>query len=110
MLASMQGIMGSNKAMGLVAQADFQKWIQESGGNVQRKYFNGCWVMSPKGSVASKRMCFFVHDRIETNESMKSVIDSLLSDRGFHALYGSILRRVWPYSTAFLWASQTQRH
>jgi len=91
-LTYLQNIMGSNKAMGLVAQADFQKWVYKSGGNVQRKYFNGCWVMSPKGSTASKRMCFFVHGKIETKESMHSSISSLMSNRGFHSLCGSIAR------------------
>mgnify|MGYP005844622089 CR=1 FL=1 len=91
-ISYMQNIMGSNKAMGLVAQADFQKWVYEIGGNVQRKYFSGCWVMSPKGSTASKRMCFFVHGKIETNDSMKLTLNSLVSSRGFHALCGSIAR------------------
>jgi hypothetical protein len=84
--------MGSNKAMGLVAQADFQKWVYQVGGNVQRKYFNGCWVMSPKGSTASRRMCFFVHGKIEAKESVQSSVNSLISNRGFHSLFGSILR------------------
>lgn len=91
-IAYMQGIMGSNKAMGLVAQADFQTWVQEIGGNVQRKYFRGCWVMSPKGSTASRRMCFFIHDKIESKESMQSAIETLIESRIFHALCSSINR------------------
>jgi len=91
-IAYLQSIMGSNKAMGLVAQGDFQKWVSTAGDNVRRKYFNGCWVMSPKGSTAGKRMCFFVHGKIERDESVKRAIDSLLSNRGFHALFGSISR------------------
>jgi hypothetical protein len=90
-ISYMRSIMGSNKAMGLVAQADFQKWVYEIGGNVQRKYFNGCWVMSPKGSTASKRMCFFVHGKIQTNEAIKSTVDSLVLNRGFHALCSSLI-------------------
>ncbi|MGD0495474.1 MAG: hypothetical protein ABSB28_05475 [Candidatus Bathyarchaeia archaeon] len=88
----LQNIMGSNKAMGLVAQADFQKWVHECGGNVERKYFNGCWVMSPKGSTANKRMCFFVHEKIETKEALQSAVDSLILNRGFHGLCGSMVR------------------
>ncbi len=88
----LQNIMGSNKAMGLVAQADFQKWVHESGGSAERKYFNGCWVMSPKGSTATKRMCFFVHNKIETKETLLSAVDSLISNRGFHSLCGSMTR------------------
>lgn len=88
----MQSIMGSNKAMGLVAQADFQKWVYRNGGNVERKYFNGCWVMSPKGSTATKRMCFFIHGEIQARDSIQSALDCLLSNRGFHALCSSIVR------------------
>jgi hypothetical protein len=88
----MQNIMGSNKAMGLVAQGDFQKWVSNAGDNVRRKYFNGCWIMSPKGSTASKRMCFFVHGKIEKKETIRSCINSLISNRGFHSLCGSIAR------------------
>jgi len=88
----LQNIMGSNKAMGLVAQASFQRWVHESGGNVERKYFNGCWVMSPKGSTASKRMCFFVHDKIESEETLQSAVDAQISNRGFHGLCGSLVR------------------
>lgn len=91
-LTYLQGLMGSNKAMGLVAQTDFQKWVHECGGNVERKFFNGCWVMSPKGSTASKRMCFFVHEKIETAESIESSLGSLHSNRGFHGLCGSLTR------------------
>ena len=88
----MQNIMGSNKAMGLVAQGDFQKWVSQSGENVRRKYFNGCWVMSPKGSTASKRMCFFVHENVVKKDSVQSSMNSLVSNRGFHSLCGSIAR------------------
>ena len=91
-ISYLQNIMGSNKAMGLVAQADFQKWVHECGGNVQRKYFNGCWVMSPKGSTASKRMCFFVHEKIETQDTLRSAVNSLIPNRGFHSLCGSMAR------------------
>ena len=91
-VAYLQGIMGNNKAMGLVAQTDFRKWVHNCGGNVESKFFSGCWVMSPKGSTATKRMCFFVHEKIETAESIKSSVESLLSNRGFHGLCGSLVR------------------
>jgi hypothetical protein len=91
-VAYLQGIMGSNKAMGLVAQTDFRKWVDNCGRNVESKFFSGCWVMSPKGSTATKRMCFFVHEKIETAESIQSSVESLLSNRGFHGLCGSLVR------------------
>ena len=88
----LQGIMGSNKAMGLVAQTDFRNWVHSCGGNVESKFFSGCWVMSPKGSTASKRMCFFVHEKMETPDSLKSSVELLLANRGFHGLCGSLTR------------------
>ena len=91
-ISYLQGMMSSNKAMGLVAQTDFQKWVHDCGGNIERKFFNGCWIISPKGSTASKRMCFFVHEKIETAESIESSLEELHSNRGFHGLCGSLTR------------------
>jgi hypothetical protein len=91
-LKYLHSIMGNNKAMGLVAQADFQKWVQKAGDTVRRKYFNGCWVMSPKGHTATRRMCFFVHDKIQTKKTQETVLSNLQKNVGFHALCGSILR------------------
>jgi hypothetical protein len=91
-ISYLKDIMGSNKAMGLVAQSDFRKWVHECGGNVERKFFDGCWVISPKGSTATKRICFFIHGKIETVDTINSTIEALQSDRGYHCLFSSLTR------------------
>lgn len=87
----MKKCMGNNKALGLLAQAEFERWAR-SNFSVRPKYFDGCWVASPRGFTATRRICFFVHRRIEHNASVDKCIDSILSNRGFHALFGSISR------------------
>ena len=87
----MKDHMGNNKALGLLAQAEFERWAR-SNASIRSKYFDGYWVASPKGFTATRRICFFVHRQIERNGSVDSCIDSILSTRGFHALFGSISR------------------
>jgi len=90
-ISYMKNCMGNNKAMGLLAQAEFEKWTH-SNPSIRPKYFDGCWVVSPKGFTATRRICFFVHRQIEQHKSVSECIDSILSSRGFHALFGSISR------------------
>jgi len=87
----MKNHMGNNKALGLLAQAEFERWAH-SNPSIRSKYFDGCWVASPKGFTATRRICFFVHRQIEHSDSVDTCIDSILSNRGFHALFGSISR------------------
>lgn len=91
-LAYLKGVMGNKKAIGLVAQTDFRNWVHSCGSSVENKFFDGCWVMSPKGSTATKRMCFFVHERIETAETLTPCLENLQMNRGFHGLCGSLSR------------------
>ena len=87
----MKNHMTNNKAMGLLAQAEFVKWSY-SNPSVHAKYFDGCWIMSPQGFTASRRFCFFIHRRIESADSIASCIDIIVRNRGFHSLFGSITR------------------
>ena len=87
----MKNCMGNNKALGLLAQAEFERWAH-SDSSIRPKYFDGCWVASPRGFTATRRICFFVHRRIEDSESVNARIDSILSNRGYHGLFGSISR------------------
>ena len=90
-ISYMKNHMGDNKALGLLAQVEFEKWAHNNP-SIQSKYFDGCWVASPQGFTASRRFCFFIHRQIESEKSIDRCIDVILSNRGFHALFGSISR------------------
>lgn len=87
----MKDHMNNNKAMGLLAQAEFEKWARENQ-SVKPKYFDGCWILSPKGYTASRRFCFMIHGKLEKKERIAEIIKNILLKRGYHALFGSISR------------------
>ena len=87
----MQDHMTNNKAMGLLAQSEFEKWAMENPA-IKPKYFSGCWIASPKGFTSSRRVCFLIHSKLERQNSVRSVIEDIVSQRGYHALFGGLLR------------------
>ena len=87
----MRDHMTNNKAMGLLAQAEFERWVTERN-TIRPKYFGGCWIASPKGFTASRRFCFFTHPNVETEDTLETVIQKIVETRGCHTLFGSISR------------------
>lgn len=87
----MQDHMTNNKAMGLLAQSEFEKWAMENPA-VKPKYFSGCWIASPKGFTSSRRVCFLIHSKLEMQETLRRVIEDIVSKRAYHALFGALSR------------------
>jgi hypothetical protein len=83
--------MPGNKALGLLAQLDFERWIQKQADTVKNKYFPGCWVTSLKDEYFyALKTCFFVIPRIERNSDVLSIIQEMQSNRQFHALNSAL--------------------
>ena len=87
----MKDHMTNNKAMGLLAQAEFERWARGET-SVEPKYFDGCWIASPKGFTASRRVCFFIHPKLEDENSVDAIVENIVSQRKYHTVFGSISR------------------
>ena len=91
-ISYLRSIMTGNKALGLLAQVEFENWISEQPGNVSNKYFSGCWILSPRNGVPNQRICFFTHDTIVEPDDVVSITQRLSSDRTFHSMCSSLVR------------------
>jgi len=89
-LEYLRRVMPGHKALGLLAQKDFESWVRSAGEQVRNKYFSGCWVVSPKQNFFSRRTCFFVHPTLEPTNSLNDVISGLVSNRGFQSMCSSL--------------------
>ena len=89
-LEYLRRIMPGHKALGLLAQKDFESWVAESGEHVRNKYFTGCWIVSPRENFFSRRTCFFVHPRLEPRNRANDFLASLVGNRGFQSMCSSL--------------------
>ena len=71
----LEGVWPENKAKGILAQVRFQKEIKTgSFAKFSRKYFKGCWILSPKRNDFYKfRFCFFVHPEVLELEDINCI-------------------------------------
>jgi len=86
----LHSIMGKNKAKGLVAQLEFQKWVRKNVGTAAQKHFEGCWILPAKELPYSRRVCFFVHPSIKAANQLGETVNQLLQDKGFQGLCSSL--------------------
>src|SRR6266436_9055 len=86
----LHSIMGKNKAKGLIAQLEFRKWIKSNLGTASQKHFEGCWILTAKEFPYSRRVCFFIHPSIKSDDRLKETISGLLNDKGFQGLCSSL--------------------
>jgi hypothetical protein len=87
----LKGVMPGNKALGLLAQLDFERWARNQEETIRNKYFPGCWVVSLKdGDFYALKTCFFVGSKIERNEDIPSIVKTLHANRQFHALNSAL--------------------
>lgn len=89
-LEYLRRIMPGHKALGLLAQKDFEDWIRRAGEQVENKYFSGCWIVSPRENFFSRRTCFFVHQSLEPTDSLDNTVADLVRDRGFQSMCSSL--------------------
>ncbi len=86
----LHSIMGKNKAKGLLAQLEFRKWTSSNLGEPAQKHFEGCWILPAKELPYSRRVCFFVHPAITSDNELDPIRTKLLQDRGFQGLCSSL--------------------
>jgi hypothetical protein len=68
----LEGLWGSNKAKGLVAQGVFFEELKKGtfGTDASDKILAGCWLLSPKQRDFYKfRYCFFIHPKLVKTET-----------------------------------------
>lgn len=68
----LEGLWGSNKAKGLLAQGVFFEELGKGtfGTDADDKILTGCWLLSPKQSDFYRfRYCFFIHPRLAKTET-----------------------------------------
>ena len=83
-------IMGHNKAKGLIAQLEFQKWVKLNLGIAAQKHFEGCWILPAKELPYSRRVCFFVNTTISPHNQLDETVKQLVGDKGFRGLCSSL--------------------
>lgn len=90
-VAYLQTIMGGNKALGLIAQLEFEKWVQAKSEIVRNKHFPGGWIVALKRQdFYALRTCFFVWPDIETAENLQQTVKGLTGNAQFHRLCSSL--------------------
>jgi hypothetical protein len=84
-------VMPGNKALGLLAQFEFNKWLDKYSYTKKDKFFPGCWIVALKNEeFYALRTCFFVHSEIINLCDLNNVVNSLKSDRRCHVLFSSL--------------------
>jgi hypothetical protein len=84
-------IMPGNKALGLLAQLDFENWVMSQGVNVQNKYMQGCWLVASRSDdFYALRTCFFVWPEVVKAGALPSLIQGLERSRQFHGMCSSL--------------------
>lgn len=84
-------IMPGNKALGLLAQLEFNKWISKQSYKIKDKFFPGCWIVALKDSeFYALRACFFVHSEVINLSELENVINKIKNDRNYHVLFSSL--------------------
>lgn len=81
---SLEGLWGSNKAKGLVAQGVFFEELKKGtfGTDASDKILTGCWLLSPKQSDFYKfRYCFFIHPKLVKTETKEIEPKEVLGDK-----------------------------
>jgi hypothetical protein len=64
-LKYVKSVMPHNKALGLSAQLEFEKWAKQHRDVITNKYFPGCWMVAPKrADFHAMRTCLFVAPEI----------------------------------------------
>jgi len=68
----LERVWAENKAKGILAQVRFRMEFKRGRfSRYSKKYFKGCWVLSPKREDFYKtRFCFFVHDKILSTDEI----------------------------------------
>lgn len=84
-------IMPGHKALGLLAQLEFERWIDAQDVTVRNKYFRGCWIAALRGGdFYAIRTSFFVHQEIRLENGLREAINAIIENRQFHALCSSL--------------------
>ena len=87
----LMSIMPGHKALGLLAQLEFERWIGEQNEIVRNKYFRGCWITALKGAdFYALRTCFFVSPEVVLEPEIEETLSGHAGNRQFHAMCSSL--------------------
>jgi hypothetical protein len=87
----LQRIMSGNKARGLIAQLEFERWVQTQSDTVRNKHFPGGWIVALKRQdFYALRTCFFVWPDIETPENLQETVRGFTGNAQFQRLCSSL--------------------
>jgi len=90
-LEYLTSIMPGHKALGLFAQLEFERWVQEQDETVRNKYFPGCWIAALRGAeFYALRTCFFVPHEVQLKEEATDTVRNLVASRQFQAMCSSL--------------------
>jgi hypothetical protein len=90
-ISYMRGIMPGNKALGILAQLDFQKWVKTQDISVANKFFGGCWIVAlNEANFYALRTCFFVWPTLLAKRELPDLVNGLSRDRQFHGMCSSL--------------------
>jgi len=73
----LEGVWKENKAKGILAQIRFKDELKRGAlSHFSRKYFRGCWILSPKREDFYRtRFCFFIHGKIISCDELENVVE-----------------------------------
>lgn len=82
--------MPGHKAMGLLAQLEFERWLREN--RLEDKYYTGCWVVAKKSPEFYRdRTCFFIAPEVASSSHEVEDAVEKAENRSWKALFGSLV-------------------